>query len=119
MKTSKILKLLTVLAVLVGTSSFAVITGSKHDLSVDSNASIKVDTGGTTEICVFCHTPHGATSSYTGAPIWNKVTGIATTFTMYGTTLAAGTAKRNWAPAAALPKLVSRCRRPGSISVCT
>ncbi len=39
---------------------------------------------GTTEICVFCHTPHHAAGT---APLWNK--GIqSTSYTAYGTTVA-------------------------------
>ena len=39
---------------------------------------------GTTEICVFCHTPHHAAGD---APLWNK--GVqSTTYTAYGTTVA-------------------------------
>jgi len=44
---------------------------TKHDLSAGSTgASIKSQSpasGGTTEICVFCHTPHSASPD---APLW-------------------------------------------------
>ena len=89
MKTLKIIKVLVVLAALVGTSAFAVIANSKHDLSTGStNGGIRAAGSGVDEICVFCHTPHGANSTFTGAPIWNKETSTAQTgWTMYGTTI--------------------------------
>ncbi len=45
---------------------------SKHNLSTSGTGSIKsvdTDSGGTAEICVFCHTPHHGN---TQAPLWNK-----------------------------------------------
>jgi len=45
------------------------ITGSKHDLS---NAGY-----GSTQICIFCHTPHKAAASGYG-PLWNHATSSAT-----------------------------------------
>jgi hypothetical protein len=65
------------------------ITNTKHNLSsVDpsrllssgtlprsgSERDAKSAPGGTSEICVFCHTPHGASATGTGlkAPLWNR-----------------------------------------------
>jgi len=65
------------------------ITRTKHNLSsVDPSALLssgvlpragserdaKSEPGGTSEICVFCHTPHGASATGTGlkAPLWNR-----------------------------------------------
>ncbi len=65
------------------------ITHTKHNLSsVDpsvllssgvlpragSERDAKSEPGGTSEICVFCHTPHGASATGTGlkAPLWNR-----------------------------------------------
>ncbi|MBI5886666.1 MAG: hypothetical protein HZB85_08840 [Deltaproteobacteria bacterium] len=53
--------------------------------------------GGSTEICVFCHTPHHSVKAQTGnkgeyagnfgnAPLWNRK-GMATGYTAYGTTI--------------------------------
>ena len=47
-----------------------------HNLST-SSLNPNVDTnflGGTTQVCVFCHTPHGSQSSSIvgGAPLWNR-----------------------------------------------
>lgn len=57
--------------VLLSTSAFAVgITGTLHDLSSTSGNTI---IGGSDEICVYCHTPHGGlTGGF--APLWNRNT---------------------------------------------
>lgn len=48
---------------LLGSAANAQIQGSRHDLSAV--------TTNTTEVCVFCHTPHGSNTS-AAAPLWNK-----------------------------------------------
>ena len=53
---------------------------SPHNLG----GSVAGDNG---EVCVYCHTPHAADTSFAGAPIWNKAA-MTSTFTMYGTTVA-------------------------------
>jgi len=54
--------------------AMAAISGSKHDFTqAPYNA---------TEICVFCHTPHGADTSVADAPLWNHFT-TTQTFTTY------------------------------------
>ena len=60
-----------------------------HNLS-SSNlvAGVNITTGaggGTTEVCVFCHTPHGANLGAPGsAPLWNRaISQSGGTFTMY------------------------------------
>lgn len=50
------------------------ITASKHDLSSAGY--------GSTELCIFCHTPHGAMTSTSG-PLWNH-TPTTATYTLYG-----------------------------------
>jgi len=65
------------------------IEGSKHDLSSSGS-------GGRDEICVFCHTPHGANDDLDNdgnpdadhaerppAPLWNRVITSMATFSMY------------------------------------
>lgn len=51
--------------------AMAQITGTKHNLGTASSATNKV-TAGTSEICVFCHTPHAADVTTAGVPLWNK-----------------------------------------------
>lgn len=50
------------------------ISGTSHDLSANG--------WGSNELCVFCHTPHNATTAVTAAPLWNH--GV-TAVTNYGT----------------------------------
>ena len=52
------------LATTISGSAFAGIQGSKHDLG----AGVPEANG---EVCVFCHTPHGADTG-AAAPLWNK-----------------------------------------------
>ncbi|MCF6229264.1 MAG: cytochrome c3 family protein [Gammaproteobacteria bacterium] len=58
------------------------ITNTKHNLSVNSTQDNKVATGGTTEICVFCHTPHGANISQ-AVPLWNRNMSAPSAFQTY------------------------------------
>ena len=54
------------------------LTGTKHDLSSLGTGSYRAKTaaegpGGTTEVCIFCHTPHGGN---TEAPLWNRAPSV-------------------------------------------
>ncbi len=49
------------------------------------------NTAGTSEICVFCHTPHHTNTAGTSAPLWNKSTAAAATYVAYGTTIGGNT----------------------------
>lgn len=51
-----------------------------HNLSSSGPGATKAAGGGESEICVFCHTPHGADSAQT--PLWNK-TLANKTYTVY------------------------------------
>ena len=70
---------------LVSMSSVAMagIATTKHNLGSSGNYNF---TTATTEICVFCHTPHGADSS-AAAPLWNRTLSTATyqTYASLGT----------------------------------
>ena len=63
------------------------IVGTDHDLSATGGAT--ATSTATTEICVWCHTPHGANTNFTGSdsttlPLWNKPSVASTvSFTMY------------------------------------
>jgi hypothetical protein len=66
------------------------IANTKHNLSTTALAGQNRVTAGTDEICVFCHTPHGADTT-AAAPLWNKsLTGIGgsgyTTYSSLGST---------------------------------
>lgn len=58
----------------------ATIVGSKHDLSVTNEYGFFA--GATTEVCIFCHTPHGSNDGV-GGPIWNRRITDQSQFTMY------------------------------------
>ena len=72
-----------------GTSANAQVTpvpsvvGSKHDFTVGGSAQGSTDQ--TDQVCVFCHTPHGADTT-APVPLWNKVLNSEQTrFTRYST----------------------------------
>lgn len=71
-----------VLATLVTITSWAAedVRNSKHNLSTNPN----ILATGTTEVCVFCHTPHGGTTDVArgAAPLWNRNLSTAT-YSMY------------------------------------
>ncbi|WP_029520615.1 cytochrome c3 family protein [Persephonella sp. IF05-L8] len=77
-------KKLAIIAVLgittLGFSATEDIRTTAHNLSTYSDPA----QGGTNEICVFCHTPHGANSDFNGAPLWNKPIDTTVTFQVYG-----------------------------------
>lgn len=61
------------------------ITSTKHNLSTSGSGTVKSDpsAGGTSQICVFCHTPHASTlDNSVAAPLWNKQYSTAT-YTQY------------------------------------
>ena len=76
-------KLGTVLAggVLMLMSGFAMggIANSKHDLSSTNTTPGATFNNGTAEICVFCHTPHGASNNVANVPLWNRNASSGTT----------------------------------------
>ena len=77
MKKAKLLGLF-VGAILLTYANAAIsgVVGSNHDLSGGA--------AGTDQVCVFCHTPHGADSS-ANVPLWNKVLGDPASYTQYST----------------------------------
>lgn len=70
--------IMAVLAVFAATSAMALsVRNSRHDMVASGFASAPV--GGSTEVCIFCHTPHGAQTSVTQAPLWNNYDTAAVT----------------------------------------
>lgn len=65
-------------------SAHAGITATKHNLGTTGTAGNNHLTAGTGEICVFCHTPHGADTA-APAPLWNKALPAASSFQTYAT----------------------------------
>ena len=63
-----------------GSPALAGISSTKHNLGSNSTSANK--SGATTEVCVFCHTPHGADAT-ASVPLWNKTLPSASTYTTY------------------------------------
>ena len=63
-----------------GSPALAGISSTKHNLGSNSTAANR--SGATTEICVFCHTPHGADAT-ASVPLWNKTLPVAATYSTY------------------------------------
>jgi predicted CXXCH cytochrome family protein len=61
----------------VSSVAMASVVNTKHNLGATNVAGFSNHTTATTEICIFCHTPHGGDQTTT-APIWNRATGTAT-----------------------------------------
>ena len=67
---------------LAGNASAQIAT-TKHNLGTASTQTNHV-TAGTAEVCVFCHTPHGADVTTPNAPpLWNKRLATGATYTTY------------------------------------
>jgi len=58
-------------ALLASATAFAGIANTKHNLGSSAGPAGRNQVSDTDEICVFCHTPHGADNS-SPAPLWNK-----------------------------------------------
>jgi hypothetical protein len=54
--------------------SAGTIVGSAHDFSARG--------WGSTQLCIFCHTPHNASTTVAAAPLWNHASSVAT-YTLY------------------------------------
>lgn len=84
MKYSKIIIALVATGLALGTyiNSQAAedVRNSKHNLSASRTIDGNVKFSDTTEVCVFCHTPHGGRTDVAGnaAPIWNRASSSAT-----------------------------------------
>jgi hypothetical protein len=60
------------------------IGGSRHNLGGLGRV---IRASETTEICVFCHTPHHTNTANNLKPLWNRGTQAPSAYTAYGTTL--------------------------------
>jgi predicted CXXCH cytochrome family protein len=82
MKTSisSIAKIAGGLALMAASSvAMASVTNTKHNLSASGSNN---HTDSTTEICIFCHTPHGGDQSV-NAPIWNRTVSSTSVYTRF------------------------------------
>lgn len=80
---NKKINILAISLLMCSSVALAGITGSPHDLSGTANSGV-VGTDDNGEVCVYCHTPHAANTDFVGAPLWNKGSGVAKTYMMYG-----------------------------------
>lgn len=62
--------------------AMAGIATSKHDLSSTGAFNKFTPTAGNSEICAFCHTPHGADTAAV-VPLWNRKLGAPASYTTY------------------------------------
>jgi Doubled CXXCH motif (Paired_CXXCH_1) len=84
-------KLLLLFLLFVGTAHaqrVSDVRNTPHNLSAQGPGSVRAAAGGTTEVCVFCHTPHGATQADASgtplrAPLWNRRVPDGSTYTPY------------------------------------
>ncbi|MDH5329936.1 MAG: hypothetical protein OEW27_08290, partial [Aquincola sp.] len=64
------------------------VRNTKHNLSALGPGTTRAQAGATTEVCVFCHTPHGATQADAAGtalrgPLWNRRVPDGATYTPY------------------------------------
>jgi hypothetical protein len=64
------------------------VRNTRHNLSASGPGTTHAAPGGTTEVCVFCHTPHGASQQDAAgnavrAPLWNRRIPAGSTYTPY------------------------------------
>lgn len=60
------------------------IGNSRHNLG---GLGEHITTAATSEICIFCHTPHHTNTTNNLKPLWNRGTSAPASFTAYGTTI--------------------------------
>lgn len=85
MKTSitSIAKVASGLALMAASSvAMASVSNTAHNLSVTGTGAHMTGANGTTEICIFCHTPHGG-NQQTNAPIWNRSLSSTSVYTRF------------------------------------
>ena len=61
-----------VMVAMMAAPALAVVSGTAHDLSTNGAQGAAT---GTTQVCVFCHTPHGGIADF---PLWNRTNVPAT-----------------------------------------
>ena len=63
------------------------IRNTKHNMTRNPDILVNSTAGtGTTEVCIFCHTPHGANPTLSGlAPLWQRNVSPGTAFIAYST----------------------------------
>lgn len=88
---------------------------SKHNLSIAGPGPVTANSE--TQVCVFCHTPHGATSA-PGAPLWNRTLSVQTYIPYTSSSLDAETIAGQLQQPAGSSKLCLSCH-DGSMAIGT
>ncbi len=88
-----ILCVISLIILVPGFAAAESVVGSKHDFSTGGTSGFQSDSE---EVCVFCHTPHGALYSDTSTennpiPLWNRDLQRGQSFTMYSSSTFQGT----------------------------
>jgi len=98
MKKILVVALAVAIALMGASAAMAAVAGSKHDLSTAGAGAANFVAAAqmNNEVCVFCHTPHGASAS---AALWNRTLDSAG-YTMYGATLGYDSSANTYAPTA-------------------
>ncbi len=65
--------------ILIAGIAYGGVVGSKHDFSMGGTTGFRAANGTETEVCIYCHTPHGASA----VPLWNRNLTSPGTYTMY------------------------------------
>ncbi len=88
----------------LGSGSLAIgaTTGTRTTGLIGSTGLGDVFTTKTDQICVFCHTPHGADANFAGAPLWNRAAGTASYTTYNSGTMQASVQGTNLSGSASL-----------------
>jgi predicted CXXCH cytochrome family protein len=82
MKITSVAKIAGGLTLLAASSvAMASVSNTKHNLSSNSSGA-HIAGGASTEICIFCHTPHGGDQSV-AAPIWNRQVSSTSVYTRF------------------------------------
>jgi len=89
------------------------VASTPHNLSVDGPGAVTASSE--TQVCVFCHTPHGATNA-PGAPLWNRVLSGQTYTTYSSSSLDAENIAGQLAQPAGSSKLCLSCH-DGTLAV--
>lgn len=76
----KKLLLVPIALLMLGGTALADVDGTKHDL----NNVATWETGANDESCVFCHTPHQASTAASQDPLWNHTLSSAGPYAVYG-----------------------------------
>lgn len=76
----KAILLAMIYSLVAAATAMATIEESRHNLSDWGLYMYKAQAGETTEVCIFCHTPHNAVKTY---PLWNRNAPATVSFDFY------------------------------------